>query len=132
MWKVTGANYTYSRISIGFNDFYLEALPENLREKAKTHLKDVEDAIEKLNLSKEDAQYFVPMGYNCANVISGTIPAMVYMSELRATRFVHPTLRIVAQLIAQDLEDTLDIKMHLDDEPDRFDIKRGEHDIVIK
>ncbi len=117
---------------IGFNEFYLDSLPVNLREKAKIHLKEVEIAIEKLNLTKEVNQYFIPMGYNCANIISGTIPAMVYMAELRATRFVHPTLRVIAQLIAQDLKETLDIKMNLDLEADRFDIKRGEHDIILK
>lgn len=117
---------------LGFNQFYLNSLPEQIKEKATIHLKEIENEINKLNLTKEDQQYFIPMGYNCANLITGTIPAMVYMAELRATRFVHPTLRLVAKKIAQDLEENLNIKMNLDKEPDRFDIKRGEHDIVMK
>lgn len=116
---------------LGFNDFYLDNLPEALKEKAIIHLKEIEEELIKFDLSKEEIQYYIPMGYNTANTFTGTIPAVVYMAELRATRFVHPTLRKIAIKIANILEDN-GIKIHLDSEPDRFDIKRGEHDIVIK
>lgn len=119
-------------MDLGFNEWYLESLPEDIREIAKEHLEEVQKRIEKLNLSKEVAQYYIPMGFNLSNRFTGSLPAIIYMVELRATRFVHPTLREVAKIIAKYIEEKHNIKVHLDKEPDRFDIKRGEHDIVIK
>ncbi len=118
-------------MELGFNEFYLNSLPENMKSLAEKHLEEIKHGLNQLGLNRYEKQYYIPMGYNISNKISGTLPAMVYMVELRATRFVHPTLREVAKKIAKYLEN-LGIKIHLDDEPDRFDIKRGEHDIVIK
>lgn len=119
-------------MDLGFNDWYMQSLPEDLREKAKTHLQNIKEKIEKLNCPKEVAQYYIPMGYNLSNRFSGTLPAIIYMVELRATRFVHPTLREKAKTIAKYIQDKHNITIHLDKESDRFDVKRGEHDIVMK
>ena len=57
----------------------------------------------------------------------------MYMVELRATRFVHPTLRVRAAQLAASLEELYGkegLVIHLDPDADRFDVKRGEHDIV--
>lgn len=116
---------------LGFNEFYLNSLPIKLKEKAKKHLKEIEEEVKELS-SKEIKQYYIPMGYNTSNSFNGTIPYIVYMVELRATRFVHPTLRKVAKKIGDVLENKCEIKLNLDLEPDRFDIKRGEQDIVLK
>lgn len=116
---------------IGFNDFYLNSLPEHLREKAKEHLKGIEKAIKEFNLSSVESQYFIPMGYNTSNTFTGTLPAIVYMLELRASRFVHPTLRKVAYEISGVLEEN-GIKLNIDREGNSFDIKRGKHDIEMK
>jgi hypothetical protein len=54
---------------------------------------------------------------------------------LRATRFVHPTLRKKAKMIADSLSGLfgkIGLIINLDKEIDRFDIKRGEQDIVLK
>jgi len=119
----------------GFESWYLNELPEDIRNEAKTLLETQRVATEKLGLSHFDTQYYIPMGYKLPNRITGTIPNLVYLSELRATRFVHPTLRKRAIQIAQVLTDTFKpqgLVMHLDKDPDRFDVKRGEHDITIK
>jgi hypothetical protein len=34
--------------------------------------------------------------------------------------------------MAQILEQEFNLKLHLDKDPGRFDVKRGEHDIVMK
>ena len=89
----------------------------------------------KLNISKEEKQYYIAMGYKITNRLTGNLPALVYLAELRATRFVHPTLRKRAKMIASTLSELFDkagLIIHLDKEMDRFDIKRGEHDIVLK
>ncbi len=120
---------------IGFETWYLNELPEEIRKIALPFLKTQEEKIKKLGTSKEDAQYYTAMGYRISNRLTGNLPSLVYLAELRATRFVHPTLRYKAIKLANTLSElfgNLGLVMHLDAEPDRFDIKRGEHDIVLK
>jgi hypothetical protein len=75
------------------------------------------------------------MGNNISNYLTGDLPALVYLVELRATSVVHPTLATRAAEMAHMLEDAYGdsgLTLHLDPEPGRFNIKRGEHDIVKK
>ncbi len=119
----------------GFEPWYLDELPQTLREEAETLLETQKTALQKLDLSPEDAQYYIPMGYRLPNRITGSLPHLVYLAELRATRFVHPTLRKRAIQIAHTLTETFKphgLVIHLDKDPDRFDVKRGEHDITLK
>jgi thymidylate synthase ThyX len=118
--------------SLGFNQWYVENLPAEVKGKLSEHLDQVNYRIGALNTSKEEAQYFLPMGYNVSNRFTGDLPASIYMVELRDSRFVHPTLQRVAHNIAEQIRNTLNIPVHTDKEPNRFDIKRGEHDITIK
>lgn len=120
---------------LGFHSWYLDELSPNLRTEAETLIASQNEAITKLALSSEEVQYYVAMGYNTSNYFSGDLPAIVYMIELRATRFVHPTLRHQAATMAELLEAEFKnegLIIHLDKEMDRFDVKRGEHDITIK
>src|SRR3989338_6678423 len=116
---------------IGFNSWYLENLPEETRGSAEDFLANLRKRVWGLNASLEVRQYYVPMGFNTSNSISGDLPAMLYMVELRSTRFVHPTLRRVARGIGEYIGG-LGVTVHFDSEPDRFDVKRGEQDIFIK
>jgi thymidylate synthase ThyX len=120
---------------IGFEKWYINELPKEYRQKAEFFIKEQEEKINKLNISKEEKQYYLAMGYNISNRLTGNIPSLVYLAELRATRFVHPTLRRKAKMLAETLSDLFGkygLVLHLDKEIDRFDIKRGEHDIVLK
>ncbi len=120
---------------IGFEEWYLNELPKELNAKARSFLKEQEEKINNLKISKEDRQYYTAMGYRTSNRLTGNIPAMVYLVELRATRFVHPTLRKRAKMMADTLLELFSnsgLIIHLDKEIDRFDIKRGEQDIVLK
>jgi len=122
-------------IDIGFEEWYIGELTEKLKQKARLFLKQQEEKIKKLNISKEETQYYIAMGYITSNRLTGGLPSLVYIAELRATRFVHPTLRIKAKMIADALSELFGkfgLVMHLDLEMDRFDIKRGEQDIVLK
>lgn len=119
----------------GFNKWYLNALPEDLREKTEIFIKSQEEKIDKLDISEEDKQYFTAMGYLVPCRFSGDLKALVYLAELRSTRFVHPTLveqmlKVIASLKELFAKDGL--ALHLDEEPNRFDVRRGEQDIVIK
>lgn len=119
----------------GFGEWYLSELPKEFRKEAEKLLVSQKKKIKSLKLSKEDKQYYVPMGYNLPNKLTGNLSALVYLVELRATRFVHPTLRARAVQMAKTLEQKFkdcNLVIHLDKDPDRFDVKRGEHDIVRK
>lgn len=120
---------------LGFHDWYLDELSESLRTEAVALLKEQEEKTNALGLDEESKQYYVPMGYNTSNMFSGDLPAVLYLVELRATRFVHPTLRQRASQMADILSNTFKeygLALHLDPEMDRFDTKRGEHDITSK
>lgn len=119
----------------GFNQWYLNSMPEDLKKKAENFIKLQEEKIDKLDISDEDKQYFTAMGYLVSCRFSGDLKALVYLAELRSTRFVHPTL--VEQMLKmidsmKELFEKDGLVLHLDDEPNRFDIKRGEQDIVEK
>ncbi len=120
---------------LGFESWYLEEVPKSVKDRAAIFLEEQEEKIANLNTTKEIAQYYTAMGYKTANRLTGNLPALVYLVELRATRFVHPTLRKRALEISETLVKEFSkngLKIHIDAEPDRFDVKRGEHDIVLK
>ncbi len=80
-------------------------------------------------------QYYIPMGYKVANRLSGNLPALIYMIELRSSVFVHPTLRKIAFSMAKVIEKKFDrygLKLYLEKESHRFDVGRGKQDIVLK
>jgi len=75
------------------------------------------------------------MGYRVPCRFAGDLKALVYLAELRSTRFVHPTLveqilKMISSLNKLFKKDGL--VFHLDEEPNRFDIQRGNQDIVMK
>jgi thymidylate synthase ThyX len=122
-------------MSLGFEEWYFEDLPKDVVADAKEVLKSQKEKIETLECSKEERQYYTAMGYRTSNRLTGGLPAIVYLVELRATRFVHPTLRKIAKQMAEILEKEFSkdgLKLHLDTEMDRFDVKRGTHDITLK
>lgn len=120
---------------IGFENWYILELPKEFQKKAQDLLKAQEKKINNLKISKKEKQYYTAMGYKISNRLTANLPALVYLVELRATRFVHPTLRKKAKMMADSLIELFSkhgLKIYLDPEIDRFDIKRGEQDIVLK
>lgn len=118
----------------GFERWPLEQMPETLRERALVHLEKLEGRLADLAVSPEMLQYYIPMGYRVANRITGGLPALVYLIELRAQTTVHPTLRVIAQKMGRSLEEEFgdDLPLFYDKSPDTLDIRRGEQDIVKK
>jgi hypothetical protein len=119
----------------GFNKWYLDSLPEYLKVKTEEFIKIQEEKIEKLDIKEEEKQYYTAMGYRVPCRFSGDLKALVYLAELRSTRFVHPTL--VEQILKmigsmKELFEKDGLVFHLDDEPNRFDIDRGKQDIIEK
>lgn len=117
----------------GFYQWYLDQLPESLRQKALDLLAEQEDAIKKLTSDQLIQQYYIPMGYTVAVDVTYKLPAAIYLSELRSGKTVHPTLRKRAQQMGQALADNIEnLMMHLDLDLDDWDIRRGTQDITLK
>lgn len=118
---------------LGFNTWYLEQLPEDLRTAALALITEQKAAIRALEASAEIKQYYVAMGFDVACRVSYTLPATVYVTELRSGKLVHPTLRKVAHQMRQALLEKLpDLKLHCDMDMDDWDVRRGLQDIVKK
>ena len=118
---------------IGFEEWYLEQLPETVREEALQLIQAQKDALHAMQLSKEEKQYYLPMGYKISNKLTGGLSSLVYLVELRSTRFVHPTLVKVALQMAETLKEHFpQLTLHIDETPHQFDIKRGKQDIELK
>jgi len=122
----------------GFEEWYLHELSSEVLPKAAALLEDQKNLIKSLRELGADEnllQYYQAMGYKIPNRITGSLPAQVYLVELRGTRFVHPTLRRRALQSGKFLTKELGftgLRIHIDPYPDRFDIRRGEQDIVVK
>jgi thymidylate synthase ThyX len=117
----------------GFEEWYLDQMPESLKQEAVIFLARYSNGLGKLGLPPLLQQYYVPMGYRVANRITGDLPAHTFVVELRTGITVHPTLRMVEQnigmLMLERLRDT-GFKLHIDASPDAFNIKRGTQDII--
>ena len=116
----------------GFEKWYMDEFPAGIRRKVNVMLKRIQKDLRFLEDS-EIAQYYIPMGFNTPNRITGNIHALTYLFELRATSTVHPTLASKAETMGRMLEKGLKkygYVIHLEKNPTRFNIKRGEHDII--
>jgi len=119
----------------GFNNWYLEQLPDNLRIKAEKLIREQKIVIKKLETksSKLDVQYYIAMGFNVSCQVSYGLPATVYVTELRSGKMVHPTLRRVAHNMDKFLRRKFPmLKLHSDLNQDDWDIRRGKQDIREK
>ncbi len=118
---------------IGFHDWYLDELTPTLRTEAEKLIAELTSQATTLTADVALRQYYLPMGLKISNLLSGDLPALVYLIELRATSLVHPTLAVQAaemsELLKTHFKD-VGLVIHRNSEPGRFDIKRGEADIV--
>jgi thymidylate synthase ThyX len=119
----------------GFEPWYLEELTNELRSEAEALIQRQKFLLESLKPKPEIAQYYIPMGYRIPNRVTGDLPALVYLVELRSTHFVHPTLQKRAQQMGKamlGLFSNHGLILHMDTETGRFDTNRGRQDIVAK
>ena len=115
---------------LGFNNWYLEQLPADLKIEAEKLIKEQVAEISKLKSSPEDLQYYIGMGFNVSCRVSYALPACVYVVELRSGKLVHPTLRRVAHNMDKALRAMFPkLLLHCDLNPDDWDVRRGMQDI---
>ena len=119
----------------GMHPWYFDSLPERERNIARHLIQKQIKAIADFDTPEEVRQYYYPMGMCVPCRLTGDLAALVYIAELRAQATVHPTLHEVALAMADDLLERfgqLGLKLYVDREKGRFDIKRGLQDIVRK
>lgn len=123
----------YDRLSVkhGFEDWYLNQLPEELQERAKKLIKIPQDLFD--DLSDFDIEYFVPMGYRVNFQITAGLADLIYLLEIRCGDKVHPTLREPMRQIAQHFQQQYpDIALYADISPSSFNFERGNQTIREK
>lgn len=78
--------------------------------------------------------YYVPMGTMVTGVMSCDLPQAVYISELRSSRTVHPTARIVARELSAYVRNILPsyIPLYIDFFDGTFATTRGRQTILEK
>lgn len=118
-----------------FEEWYLNQLSSDLRKIAQEHVNTVQKSIQKFiaegNLEVE-AQYLVPFGFRVPYLLEYSLEQMIYVAELRSSKHVHATCRVVAQAMDDFMTEKLPIvKLHTDKSDAPFNIRRGEHDINL-
>jgi len=117
----------------GFNDWYLEQLPDYLRKEAKKLIIVQKKAINALKVDEKIKQYYIAMGFNVDCEVAYGLPATCYVAELRSSRYVHPTLRKIAhQMVGALGKKFPELKINADLEPSDWDVRRGSQDITEK
>lgn len=115
----------------GFHPWYLEQLPDGLRAGAEELIAEQTEAIGKIDASSEEKQYLAAMGFRVPLRYTFDLPGLVYLVELRSGKTVHPTLRPIAQRMADEIGARFpEVTLHVDRDPDDWDVRRGLQDIT--
>jgi thymidylate synthase ThyX len=117
----------------GFNKWYLDELPSEVRREGEELIERQIERIKKLDTTDEIRQYYIGLGFNVTNKITFGLPGAVYTLELRSGKAVHPTLRKVAHKMHHSLAEKFPkLKLTSDLEQDDWDARRGLQDITQK
>ncbi|MCV6610353.1 MAG: FAD-dependent thymidylate synthase [Amphritea sp.] len=121
----------------GFNPWYVSQLPSELQAKAKKLIKSQFSLIRELqkesHVSSAELQYYYPLGTDLLCETVYDLPQMVYVTELRADKTVHPTLRFIMHHFHKALKsEHPKLKLYTDLDPDNLDCRRGHQDILKK
>ncbi len=119
--------------ALGFQSWYLEQLPEEMRAEAEKLIAEQKIAVDKLTTDENTRQYYIAMGFKVFCKLTCPLPSAVYVTELRSGKTVHPSLRQVAHKMFHALQENLpEVKMYCDLDLDDWDVRRGLHDISLK
>jgi thymidylate synthase ThyX len=119
--------------NLGFNSWYLEQLPEDMRQEAEKLIAAQIEKINKLEASPEIKQYYTAIGFNVYCDVTYALPAALYVIELRSGIMVHPTLRQIAHKMHHAvLKMFPNLKLYSDLNKDDWDVRRGLADITVK
>ena len=114
----------------GFNSWYLEQLPADLRYKVGNLLQKQQARIDALPENPVARQSYIAMGYQVPCHVTQGLPAFIYRLELRSNKAVHPSLRrVVHEEIRQFRGHFPNIALHVDTDPSFWTLRRGEQTI---
>jgi thymidylate synthase ThyX len=117
----------------GFGKWYLDQLPDDMRTKGEKLIKSQMARIKKLKVSEEERQYYIAMGFQVPCRFVWSLPAAVYTMELRTSKTVHPSLRQLALQMSKALTKMFpSLVLHVDNDPDDWDVRRGLQNIQAK
>ena len=122
--------------SWGFESWYLEQLGE-LSKEAETLIDEQRFAITTLGLGEPRRevmrQYYNALGFRVPCSVTYALPALLYVLELRSGKTVHPSLRrVVHAMVKKFKHEYPEIALHVDMDPDDWDVRRGEQTITEK
>lgn len=118
---------------LGFQQWYLDQLPEDVKNTAVALIEKQKIAIDQLSAPAEIKQYYTSLGFNVSSRVTYPLPSAVYVTELRSMKTVHPTLRTVVHKMHIALKTRFpDLVLHSDLNPDDWDVRRGLQDITEK
>jgi thymidylate synthase ThyX len=118
-----------------FEPWYLEQLPEYVREGALKLIEEQTRSIAAIDAPDVHKQYLTPLGFNVPIRCSYPFPAFVYLIEMRSAKTVHPTLRkLVRRAInvfrRSGITRDTPIALHVDEDPDDWTVRRGAQTIT--
>jgi thymidylate synthase ThyX len=131
---------TYSPLingSQGFNNWYINQFPFEKRADVNALIAEQFARInilkERNQITKENLQYYYPLGTNIRVGSVGYLNNFVYIAELRSQKTVHPTLRKIAIKIGKFIQENFpSLKLYVDFDKEDFVVKRGNQDIIEK
>lgn len=116
---------------LGFNDWYLDELPEDLRARAHDLIGEQAQAIDALDCDDFTKQSYVAMGFQVPCHVVQNLPGFIYRVELRSGKTVHPSLRrVVLDEIREFKAKFPDVALHADTSPDSWTVRRGKQTII--
>lgn len=116
-----------------FHPWYLAQLPEGVFLEGQKLLEEQEAAILNLKASPVDTQYYIALGYCVTCSVTYSLPAAVYVLEIRSAKTVHPTLRqTIHGMIRSFQSEFPEVPLHVDMDPDDWDVRRGVQTITEK
>jgi len=123
--------------SWGFEPWYLEQLGE-LRGEAETLIEEQRHTIAmRLGAGEHNRevkrQYYNALGFRVPCSVTYALPALLYVLELRSGKTVHPSLRrVIHGMIQRFRHEHPEVALHVDTDPDDWDVRRGEQTITEK
>jgi thymidylate synthase ThyX len=117
--------------SLGFEEWYLDQLDEELRAVAVQLIEKQTKRIEGISPYPSDRQYYTALGFRVPCQVTYALPALLYVLELRSTKTVHATLRTKMHSCVRLFQKQYpDIALHADLDPDDWDVRRGNQTIL--
>lgn len=124
----------------GFHPWYLGQLgdPANddvggLRDEAVDLIHDLQPRIAKISSDPVVRSYYTALGFRVPCQVTYALPALVYVMELRSSKTVHPTLRKqIHAMVKLFQQDHPNVALHVDMDPDDWDVRRGDQTITKK